>query len=92
MDVSLIFAPYCAWHVYSLNRLLTDCSLCSFLPFDVFEIAVQRAVLNEDNTLSTVTEGTATLSTDARAVEEKTAAEFLNEYSKCISNPESMLM
>lgn len=55
-------------------------------------IAVQRAVLSEDGTLSAVSEGTATLSTDARAVEEKTAAEFLKEFSKCISNPENMLM
>lgn len=46
----------------------------------------------EDGGLKTVTEGTATLSTDARVIEETTAAAFLEEFSKCISTPENMLM
>lgn len=48
--------------------------------------------MGADGTLSSVIEGTATLSSDARAVEEETAAAFLEEFSKCISNPENMLM
>jgi pyruvate dehydrogenase E2 component (dihydrolipoamide acetyltransferase) len=36
--------------------------------------------------------GTATLSTDARVVDEAAAAEFLREFSSCITNPDNMLL
>lgn len=39
-----------------------------------------------------VTEGVATLSADARAVDEVCAVKFLDEFSKCVSNPVGMLM
>lgn len=48
--------------------------------------------MGADGKLSRVTAGIATLSTDARAIEEMTAGAFLEEFSKCISNPESMLL
>lgn len=65
-----------------------QCFLLNYL----LDRIVQRAVMSEDETLKTVTEGMATLSTDARAVEEETAAKFLNEFSRCISDPENMLV
>jgi len=47
--------------------------------------------MSEDGTMKTVTEGMATLSTDARVVEEETAAKFLREFTSCLTNPENML-
>lgn len=53
--------------------------------------AVHRAVM-EDGVLNSVLEGMATLSTDARLIEDTTAAEFMQEFTRCITDPDNMLM
>lgn len=56
-----------------------------------FSISVERAVMDNEGCMQVVTEGVATLSTDARVIEEDTAAAFLKEFSNCLTNPENML-
>lgn len=46
----------------------------------------------EDESLKAVTQGIATLSFDARIIEEATATQFLREFSACMSDPDNMLM
>lgn len=46
----------------------------------------------EDGSLRVVTQGVATLSSDSRIIEETTAAQFLKEFSACMSDPNNMLM
>lgn len=82
----------CAVIRMSCDVFMVSDNVQFFLLNSLRDRTAQRAVMSEDGTLKTVTEGMATLSTDARAVEEETAAEFLNEFSRCISNPENMLM
>ena len=48
--------------------------------------------MDDDGLLKTVTQGIASLSTDARVVEEEAAAAFLAELTSCLSNPENMLV
>lgn len=47
--------------------------------------------MGDDGVMASVVEGTATLSTDARAISQETAARFLNELTRCISKPETMV-
>lgn len=60
--------------------------------FCVFVSIVRRAVMNDDGVMTSITEGIATLSTDARVVEEESAAKFLQEFTACLSNPDNMLL
>lgn len=41
--------------------------------------------------LRVVTKGMARLSSDARLISEDTAAQFLEEFTKCMSDPQGML-
>ncbi|KAI0567195.1 2-oxoacid dehydrogenase acyltransferase [Gracilaria domingensis] len=52
---------------------------------------VKRAVMDSDGALRAVTEGTVTLSTDARVIEDDTAATFLKELTTCLTFPETMI-
>eukprot|EP00178_Gracilaria_changii_P023560 TRINITY_DN71265_c0_g1_i1.p1 TRINITY_DN71265_c0_g1~~TRINITY_DN71265_c0_g1_i1.p1 ORF type:complete len:465 (-),score=74.28 TRINITY_DN71265_c0_g1_i1:670-1941(-) len=52
---------------------------------------IPRAVIDSEGKLRTVTEGTATLSTDARVIDDDTAATFLKELTTCLTIPETMI-
>jgi pyruvate dehydrogenase E2 component (dihydrolipoamide acetyltransferase) len=54
----------------------------------------ERALVDESGQglLRKANVGTATLSTDARVVGEDSAANFLREFSSCITNPDNMLL
>jgi pyruvate dehydrogenase E2 component (dihydrolipoamide acetyltransferase) len=56
---------------------------------------IERALVDEaseNGQPRTATVGTATLSTDARVVSEDAAARFLQEFSACLTTPDSMLL
>lgn len=53
---------------------------------------VPKLIPTEDGKLLKVTVGTATLSSDARVVGPETAAAFMETFSKCLVNPESMML
>lgn len=46
----------------------------------------------EDGSLKAVTQGVATLSSDARVIDESTSVQFLQEFSDCMNDPESMII
>jgi pyruvate dehydrogenase E2 component (dihydrolipoamide acetyltransferase) len=53
---------------------------------------IPRCLPSEDDTgMRVATVGTGTLSTDARVVDEDTAARFLNEFAACLTDPTAML-
>eukprot|EP00737_Agarophyton_chilense_P003457 gb/GEZJ01004050.1/.p1 GENE.gb/GEZJ01004050.1/~~gb/GEZJ01004050.1/.p1 ORF type:complete len:494 (+),score=79.37 gb/GEZJ01004050.1/:179-1483(+) len=52
---------------------------------------IAEAVMDSDGGLRTVTQGTVTLSSDARVVDDETAAAFLKELTTCLSFPETMI-
>lgn len=72
----------------SFSNLLCLCCIC----FVFYCYIVKKAVMDDDGFLQTVTQGIASLSTDARVVEEKAAGAFLAELTSCLSNPENMLV
>lgn len=47
--------------------------------------------MDSDGSIRVVTEGVATLSSDARVIEDDKAGEFLKEFTACLTHPESML-
>lgn len=48
--------------------------------------------MSDDGELQSVTQGVATLSSDARMIDEATAGKFLEEFTNCLTNPENLLL
>lgn len=53
---------------------------------------MKRPLLREDGTIRFSTYGMATLSSDARVICQTTAAAFLQEFTKCMNDPELMII
>lgn len=89
-----ILALLCYYQTKSrcLELALTQLTLFYFPCLCLLFMVVRRTTMLEDGSLRAVTQGVATLSSDSRIIEERTAAQFLKEFSECMSDPNNMLM